>query len=70
MANTGFQPTAADVASVCDITGLDRAQVTTLLKKWPGWQDAVTHYFEDPSGALREAAASRQWEPQDNIPCM
>ncbi len=69
MANTAVQPSQAGVASVCDITGLDQAQAVTLLKKWPNWQDAVTHYFEDSSAALREAAASTQWGAQDNISC-
>lgn len=68
MANTGNQPSPADVDSVCNITGLDSAQATVLLRKWPGWQDAVTQYFENPSSALREDASHTTWEPQDNIP--
>lgn len=32
MANTGLQPSQADIASVCDVAGVDRAQAIILLK--------------------------------------
>lgn len=76
MVASGIQPSEADISSVCEIAGLDRAQAAIILRvisfsvlgathqltnaqKWPGWQNAVTHYFENPADALQEEVGWR-----------